>query len=395
VTHFKKIIAGKQLTFFVAETYPSYAGGGRNAFNFARYLHANGTQANIVALNYMNRLTPNEVIDGVNIYRIPYYNNNLILKVFSLPLLCFSYIRWVIKSDIVMVYGRYLPGYPFIFLLGWLFSKPLIYRSTLLEDDDMQSISKRALGKITLASFSLIDTYFAINSDFTEMWVKLKGHKIPVFTHPQGVDNTIFYAAASYTPAKINQSSPMFVTNALLIERKGYRKLFEALSKTSFHFKLLVIGQYQPDPYHRSSKQELKEMKALVELGKNLLGSKVEFLNTVKDVVPILRKSDVFIYAGNKDGTPNSVLEAMAVGLPVIMYNSGTNANLFKHQENVILFNSFSSLPQILSDVLKNSELLKKTSANAAENIRKSYTFEQVANGLFTTLNCTLRKPLL
>jgi glycosyltransferase involved in cell wall biosynthesis len=48
------------------------------------------------------------------------------------------------------------------------------------------------------------------------------------------------------------------------------------------------------------------------------LDGRVTFLGGRADVVPYLRAADVFVLASNTEGMPGAVLEAMAVGLPVV-----------------------------------------------------------------------------
>jgi glycosyltransferase involved in cell wall biosynthesis len=48
------------------------------------------------------------------------------------------------------------------------------------------------------------------------------------------------------------------------------------------------------------------------------LGDRITFAGGIGDVVPYLRAADLFVLASNTEGMPGAVLEAMAVGLPIV-----------------------------------------------------------------------------
>lgn len=386
------ILTQKRIAFFVAETYPSYAGGGRNAFRFAQFLSNRGANAAIYCLNYNGKLESREKKSELTINRILYYNKNLIAKLLSVPNVLLSYIRAVFKSEIIFIYGHYLPGYYWIFLLGSFLGKYTIFRSTLLGDDDIESIKKKPFWWFKKKAFSRLDLYFAINEAFKKNWIEVMEDRIPVFMHQQGVDSELFNSNLRKNKVHLKNEVPVLLTNAILIERKGYRELFEALTRVKSNFRHIVIGQFLPDKYHRSSAKEQKEMQELVELGKTLLGENIEFVNTLEDITPLLAKSAIFIYGGSQDGTPNAVLEAMAVGLPVLMYNSGVNDSIFIPNDTVLQFNSFEEMPDILDSIIDNHDLLEKIGQNAAQSIRKNYTFDQVVTRLSEIISCSIEK---
>ena len=54
----------------------------------------------------------------------------------------------------------------------------------------------------------------------------------------------------------------------------------------------------------------------------------IEFVGRQLDVLPYLNQMDVFLLTSRKEGISNTVLEAMAAGLPVIATNTGGNPEL-------------------------------------------------------------------
>jgi glycosyltransferase involved in cell wall biosynthesis len=388
VPQLEAILNKKRISFFVAETYPSFAGGGRNAFSMARFLGRKGALVKMACLNYNKGLLQKEVKDGVLINRISYFNKNLLVKLFSTPNLLFQYSRLILQSDIIFIYGCYMPGYLWIILFSRLFKKCLVFRSTLLGDDDMASLSQKPFWIIRKKIFNMIGLYFAINEDFKNIWLQHMKTQVPVFMSQQGVDSYIFNPNVRQRIQNVPKKVPIILSNAILIERKGYRHIFKALEKVKSDFRFVVIGQYLSDEYHRSTDKELKEMKELHALGIKMLGDRIEFISTTENILPYLSQSDLFLYGGILDGTPNAVLEAMAVQLPVLMYDAGVNKDIFSPGRTVEMLDNFEELPQKIDAILADLSKMEIIAENAATTISKKYTFEKVVTRLFSALPC-------
>lgn len=100
-----------------------------------------------------------------------------------------------------------------------------------------------------------------------------------------------------------------------LVREKGYFELFEAareLARAREDFRLLVIGGALESDYDDST-QAL--MARVGELG---IADRIVFAGPRKDVPECLMTADVFTLPSYREGMPRSVIEAMAMGLPVV-----------------------------------------------------------------------------
>jgi glycosyltransferase involved in cell wall biosynthesis len=87
------------------------------------------------------------------------------------------------------------------------------------------------------------------------------------------------------------------------------------------------------------------------------------------DTIEILSVADVLILPSTLDGRPNIVLEAMAMGVPVIATNVGGLPGIIKHGETGFLFNA-DDLEEFAQTILKlkNNPLLRETISKAARH---------------------------
>lgn len=132
-----------------------------------------------------------------------------------------------------------------------------------------------------------------------------------------------------------------------LIQKGEYDFLIQALHGMS-DYRLLIIG-------------EGKFRKKLEKLSLKL-GVDVVFLGRLnnENAKKIIKNSDVFITVSSFGGISTSMLEAMAIGLPVIGYNSGGLQEIIKDSGFVLEQNDISGLRAVLDIYRNNKGLIKK-----------------------------------
>jgi glycosyltransferase involved in cell wall biosynthesis len=96
-----------------------------------------------------------------------------------------------------------------------------------------------------------------------------------------------------------------FVYTGSLIERKNVRLLVELFVSNPSLGSLCVVG----------------DGPIIDELRIKATGSQVEFVGDVDNVYPYLLNARCFISLSHSEGMPNSVLEALSCGLPVVLSN--------------------------------------------------------------------------
>jgi glycosyltransferase involved in cell wall biosynthesis len=101
----------------------------------------------------------------------------------------------------------------------------------------------------------------------------------------------------------------------------------------------------------------------LENLTKDLgLKQNVRFLGMRSDVPELLKLMDIFVLSSIFEGVSNTILEAMATGLPVIATNVGGNPDLIEDSETGILVpkEDVSTLATVLERYILDHTIMKR-----------------------------------
>jgi glycosyltransferase involved in cell wall biosynthesis len=138
---------------------------------------------------------------------------------------------------------------------------------------------------------------------------------------PNGID------VDAYRPRTAPRPLRRIVTVANLRPEKAHEVLIDAFASLppALNLELALVGG-------GTRSEELKRLVA-----QRGVASRVRFLDHRDDVPAILAESDLFVLTSRSEAFPNSVMEAMAAGLPVIATAVGGVPELVQHDVNGIL----------------------------------------------------------
>jgi glycosyltransferase involved in cell wall biosynthesis len=102
------------------------------------------------------------------------------------------------------------------------------------------------------------------------------------------------------------------------------------------------------------------------------LASVVKFLGRREDIPALLAASNVYVCSSDAEGMSNSILEAMAAGLPVIATNVGDNTKLIRDDFNgfVVPPGSTKFLTTAIRHLADDMSLCKRMSVSARQLAR-------------------------
>lgn len=145
--------------------------------------------------------------------------------------------------------------------------------------------------------------------------------------------------------------------------RKGILDLLEALPDDQE----LVVSGIGPD----------------YEPARERAGANVRFLGQVDydDVPAIYGEGDVFVSPTYAEGFSNTVLEAMAAGLPIVSTNAVGVVDCLRHEENGLLHEpgDVDGLRAALERISTDAALRDRLRATALDEVRATYAWPRVA----------------
>ena len=227
--------------------------------------------------------------------------------------------------------------------------------------------------------------YVIAISKFIKEHIRIEYKKTKnVYVVPRGI-NESFFSPENVTAARIIATAKKIKTDEFkktilmpgrLTSWKGHEIAIRAISLLNDNnIKLIVLGDSQN---RISYKKKLKKLVAKLGLNNNVL-----FLEQTRDMPAFMMLADLVISCSTKpEAFGRTILEAQAMGRPVLAFNHGGSVELIKENKNGILSKPLDikefadNIRKCLSMTLNERQ---KLSSESIRNVRKKY---------LTTLMC-------
>jgi glycosyltransferase involved in cell wall biosynthesis len=278
----------------------------------------------------------------------------------------------------------------------WSF-KPHIVQATLGHNNLHAALVARVLNAISLGALRTdlekcarlmgswtsylfrTPTGIVVNSRRAEQQLRSSGLTEPdrVWLLPNVVDLAELGVEGHYEEAAPVAGSP--VTAIFLSRLVGLKRLdlflraLAAARQSEPALRGLVVG----DGPEREPMQRLAE-----DLG--LLPDAVHFSGESFQPADQIRQSDFLVLCSDHEGSPNSVLEAMAMGKPVIVTPAGDAPLIVRHGVSgfVVDFDDSQALAERMVELARSPELRARMGRASRNEIEESYTLDGLASRL-------------
>lgn len=172
---------------------------------------------------------------------------------------------------------------------------------------------------------------------------------------------------------KIDPDDFVFVYVGRLVNDKGLRELVSAFGNVAVNHpkaKLVLVGsdEGESDLLPKSTWKIIKENDQIIEAGHQW------------DVRPFLAASDTFVFPSYREGFPNVVLEAGAMGLPSIVTDINGSNEIIQEKYNGVIVPSQDekALEKALRNFLNNLDHVQKMAETCRNHITEKYPREYV-----------------
>ena len=218
------------------------------------------------------------------------------------------------------------------------------------------------------------------NLDYLHEIGPSQGSKYSLIYH--GVNLEDFQPSAA-RETELPAACPLILSVGRLVEKKGFQDLLQALllvKQQGVQFECAIYGD---GPLKEQLREWIEEHGMTDEV--TLKGDR-----TQQELISVYQRATLFILTpvqtedGDRDGIPNVLVEAMAVGLPVITTAVSGIPELVDHNQNGLLYQSHDAegIASGIIELLRNAEKRKQFGSAASKKVMEQFDITQAANRL-------------
>jgi len=334
-----------RICFIVFGFPPEYSGATLHALEFGEFLKAKGCDLIFLSHCEQEKLAGQSSYNGYRVVRfVRRLDAQKNLSKYHLRLML-RLLRLRREFDIIYLNGN--PGQfwtPFyVILFGKLFKKKVFVELNMEYKPDPLCIKGTRFASLKSWVATLAAGYVSLSSAITQ---SLKAQHLPqhlLIHSPNGVNTERFKPLGDDKEKRqlrqrlgLPPDKKILITVGAIVKRKGIDFLLDVFKDVVCkHDNVLfvLIGPYEgfgvDEPF-------AQQMRASAQT--KSLRDKVWFKGSVENVQEYLQASDIFVFAGRQEGSPNSIREAMACGLPAIsLHLSGCTGDMIDSGANGFL----------------------------------------------------------
>ncbi len=233
--------------------------------------------------------------------------------------------------------------------------------------------SSKKMSRFKVACFNkFVDKVFIQNVIIKNYIIKqgINKHKIEIIPNVVSIEDLNNEIEKNKTQGLIDPEFLNIFMAATIVENKGYLEAVEALEiilRRKVKAKLLIAGDFKDEKFKNVLLGTIKE--------KNLQDN-IEFLGYRTDVPSLIQSSDIIILPSYSEGMPRVIMEAMALGKPVIVTKVGGVSEFVIHKNTGVLIETKNSrnLGDEIFSLIENPLSTKKMANNGKKLMLNNYS---------------------
>lgn len=349
---------------------PVRGGAQKQAYLLARILAEDGHTVIVVGRRFRLEQKEVEHINGVEVIR-PSYGPGA-LRIFDLvyqPLLPFLLFSRRNDFDIVHVQSTKLAGL-ITLICSKILGKKILQKIPGVGFSAVFEFGKLFFGAIRRTIFRLSADAIVALSESSVQELKSAGYpETRIFRITNGVQTD------NYTPRDVTSEKERLTIIFLgrLAATKGLLDLLDA-----WEIVVSVCGETAAGL--KIFGQGPMESRVRKTIAVKSLNTSVKLCGHIDDVQSVLTTADILVLPSYEEGNSNSILEAMAAGLPIIGTTVGGTANLVGNAGRSLLHEpgDIRGLSEILLRLIRDRELRLETGLRMRERILKHFAITEI-----------------
>ena len=203
--------------------------------------------------------------------------------------------------------------------------------------------------------------------------------KKPVFSIKNGIDFSVYdrnsVGLELREKLKVPEDAILVTTTGALEERKGQRYLIDAVVKLRKDKKSVYCWIAGGGSLQETLEKYIEE---------NDADEYIKLIGNRKDIPEVLRASDVYVLPSLHEGLPNSLMEAMAMGLPCIATDVGGVRELIDDQQSGVIVHPKDSIAiyHSILQLIERPEYKISLGEKAYKKIKESYSIDKAVEEL-------------
>lgn len=369
----------------VGAYYPEISGGGLQSRTLVYALRDRVTFT-VLTTTADRSLPGTSELDGVPVYRVPVEVSSVWSKLSAAAHLTWWFVRLRRRFQIVHLHG-FSSKMPLLILLSHCFKKRIVQKLTSAGHDDPLSI--RAQGRLHYLLYKSADRFLAPSPRLANLCRTAGLAAGRLHEVHNGVDTDRFRPPAQGERNAIRWALSL-PPDAFLILFVGFFShekrpdvLFAAWKQAREAVTLpsgIVFVGATHSPYYEVDPALADTIRR--EARESGIEKDLHFVERTLEIDQYYRAVDCFVLPSTREGLPNSLLEAMASGLPCLATRlEGITDRLIVHGENGFLFRAGDpgELSRLLVQVIGDSDLRSRIGMRARQTMLERFAITDTA----------------
>jgi glycosyltransferase involved in cell wall biosynthesis len=378
----------------IAKFFPESGGAENQARLLSRHLQREGVNVFVLTRNYHGGPAC-EILEGFSIYRTPTFGGRRMLNALVYLLGClWKGCRLRRSFDVIHCHQAYSPAITGV-LLGFLCRKPVVVKITASDElGEVRELQRLPFFRLRKRLLRRVRLFFVVNPWISKelgtlgippqrtRWIP-NGVEIP----PQGAGEAQVRLRARQT-LQLDPEKFVLVYSGRLSSEKGLPHLIRTVARGVEQYPrllLLLVGG-------ASAQRDVQE--EVTTLIRDLrLASFIRLTGRVPAVTPYLLAADCFVLPSISEGMSNSLLEAMASGLPCIVSDIPAMRCLIESGEDglTVPVGEEEPLLEAVGRLYQDRPLAARLGQRARAKIQQAYGIENVSQYIFNTYREVLK----